>query len=43
MRLVHPGCGERAKGKGYNSVGSYCEGWAGNCGEGGKGATNWYV
>lgn len=43
MRLVHPGCGRRAKGKGYNSVGTYCEGWAGNCGEGGKGASSWYL
>lgn len=43
MRLVHPGCGKRAKGKGYNSVGTYCEGWAGNCGEGGKGASSWYL
>lgn len=43
MRLVHPGCGRRAKGKGYNSVGAYCEGWAGNCGEGGKGASSWYL
>lgn len=30
-------------GKGYNSVGTYCEGWAGNCGEGGKGASSWYL
>lgn len=43
MRLVHPGCGKRAKGKGYNSVGTYCEGWAGNCGEGGRGASSWYL
>lgn len=43
MRLIHPGCGKRAKGKGYNSVGTYCEGWAGNCGEGGKGASSWYL
>lgn len=43
MRLVHPGCGRRARGRGYNSVGIYCEGWAGNCGEGGKGASSWYL
>lgn len=43
MRMVHPGCGKKAKGKGYNSVGAYCEGWAGNCGEGGKGASSWYL
>lgn len=43
MRVVHPGCGQRANGKGYNSVGTYCEGWAGNCGEGGRGASNWYL
>lgn len=30
-------------GKGYNSVGIFCEGWAGNCGEGGKGASSWYL
>ncbi|XP_055389767.1 E3 ubiquitin-protein ligase highwire-like [Condylostylus longicornis] len=43
MRIVHPGCGKPAKGKGYNSVGIYCEGWAGNCGEGGKGAYSWFL
>lgn len=43
MRSVHPGCGQSSKGKGYNSVGTYCNGWAGNCGEGGKGATSWYL
>lgn len=43
MRSVHPGCGKSSKGKGYNSVGTYCNGWAGNCGEGGKGATSWYL
>lgn len=32
-----------SKGKGYNSVGTFCEGWAGNCGEGGKGASSWYL
>lgn len=24
-------------------VGTYCEGWAGNCGEGGRGASSWYL
>lgn len=43
MRAVHAGCGMSSKGKGYNSVGTYCNGWAGNCGEGGKGATSWYL
>lgn len=41
--MVHPGCGKQSKGKGYNSVGNYCTGWAGNCGEGGKGASSWYL
>lgn len=40
MRVAHPGCGKRAKGKGYNAVGTYCEGWSGNCGEGSRG---WYL
>lgn len=31
------------QGKGFNSVGTFCEGWAGNCGEGGKGASSWYL
>lgn len=43
MRIVHPGCGKPSKGKGYNSIGVYCEGWAGNCGEGGQGASSWYL
>lgn len=43
MRIVHPGCGKSSKGKGFNSVGTFCEGWAGNCGEGGKGASSWYL
>jgi len=43
MRIVHPGCGKITRGKGYNSVGTFCEGWAGNCGEGGKGASSWYL
>lgn len=43
MRLVHPGCGKSSKGRGFNSIGAFCEGWAGNCGEGGKGASSWYL
>lgn len=43
LKVVHPGCGESAKGKGYNSNGVYCEGWAGQCGEEGIGATSWYL
>ncbi|KAJ8937059.1 hypothetical protein NQ314_012053, partial [Rhamnusium bicolor] len=35
MHQAHPGCGQHAGGKGYNSGGSYCLGWAGNCGDGG--------
>ena len=37
MRAAHPGCGETAGGKGYNSGGNFCVGWAGNCGDGGVG------
>lgn len=43
MRMIHPGCGKKSRSKGYNSVGAYCDGWAGNCGEGGKGASSWYL
>lgn len=43
LKSNHPGCGESAKGKGYNSNGVYCEGWAGQCGEEGVGATSWYL
>lgn len=35
MHQMHPGCGQHAGGKGYNSGGNYCLGWAGNCGDGG--------
>ena len=35
MHQAHPGCGQHAGGKGYNSGGNYCLGWAGNCGDGG--------
>lgn len=43
MKEVHPGCGKHANGWGYNSRGSYCSGWAGNCGDGGRGGSTWYL
>lgn len=43
MRQCHPGCGRHACGKGYNSGGNFCGGWAGNCGEGGMGGSSWYL
>nr|KAG5689428.1 hypothetical protein BaRGS_012250 [Batillaria attramentaria] len=43
MRQFHPGCGRHACGKGYNSSGNFCGGWAGNCGEGGMGGSSWYL
>ena len=43
MRTAHPGCGRPAGGKGYNSGGNYCGGWAGNCGDGGVGGSSWYL
>lgn len=43
MRRAHPGCGEHAGGKGYNSSGAFCGGWAGHCGDGGVGSSNWYL
>lgn len=43
MRQSHPGCGHHASGKGYNSGGHFCGGWAGNCGEGGVGGSSWYL
>ena len=43
MRQSHPGCGRHAGGKGYNSGGNFCGGWAGNCGEGGIGGSSWYL
>ncbi|KAL5012682.1 hypothetical protein ScPMuIL_011233 [Solemya velum] len=43
MRQSHPGCGRHAAGKGYNSNGNFCGGWAGNCGEGGFGGSSWYL
>ncbi|KAI1288150.1 E3 ubiquitin-protein ligase MYCBP2 [Halotydeus destructor] len=43
MRRAHPGCGEHAGGNGYNSSGSFCGGWAGHCGDGGVGTSNWYL
>ena len=43
MKDVHPGCGKHAKGWGYNSRGTFCSGWAGNCGDGGRGGSTWYL
>ncbi|KAG5884570.1 hypothetical protein JTB14_006595 [Gonioctena quinquepunctata] len=43
MHQSHPGCGQHAGGKGYNSGGSYCLGWAGNCGDGGIPGSSWYL
>ena len=43
MKMMHPGCGWHAGGKGYNSGGMYCVGWAGNCGDGGVGGSSWYL
>lgn len=43
MKDIHPGCGQHASGWGYNSRGSYCSGWAGNCGDGGRGGSTWYL
>ncbi|XP_072434050.1 E3 ubiquitin-protein ligase MYCBP2 isoform X14 [Chiloscyllium punctatum] len=43
MRQVHPGCGRYAGGQGYNSIGHFCGGWAGNCGDGGVGGSTWYL
>ena len=43
MKDSHPGCGKHANGWGYNSRGSYCSGWAGNCGDGGRGGSTWYL
>lgn len=43
MKIMHPGCGWHAGSKGYNGSGSYCNGWAGNCGDGGVGRSSWYL
>ncbi|XP_058885301.1 E3 ubiquitin-protein ligase MYCBP2 isoform X4 [Acipenser ruthenus] len=43
MRQTHPGCGRYAGGQGYNSIGHFCGGWAGNCGDGGIGGSTWYL
>ena len=43
MKMMHPGCGWHAGGKGYDSGGMYCVGWAGNCGGGGVAGNSWYV
>ena len=43
MKDLHPGCGKHANGWGYNSRGTFCSGWAGNCGDGGRGGSTWYL
>ncbi|GAB6023050.1 hypothetical protein CHUAL_007142 [Chamberlinius hualienensis] len=43
MKDAHPGCGNHSGGKGYNSGGNFCGGWAGNCGDGGVGGSSWYL
>ena len=43
MRQAHPGCGGHSGGKGYNSGGNFCLGWAGSCGDGGVGGSSWYL
>ena len=43
MKDIHPGCGKHASGWGYNSRGTFCSGWAGNCGDGGRGGSTWYL
>lgn len=43
MRESHPGCRKHASGWGYNSRGTFCSGWAGNCGDGGRGGSTWYL
>lgn len=43
MRQAHPGCGNSASGFGYNSSGTFCGGWAGQCGEGGVMGITWYL
>ncbi len=43
MKESHPGCRKHASGWGYNSRGSFCSGWAGNCGDGGRGGSTWYL
>lgn len=41
--LLFLGCGRYAGGQGYNSIGHFCGGWAGNCGDGGIGGSTWYL
>ncbi len=43
MKDVHSGCRKHANGWGYNSRGTFCSGWAGNCGDGGRGGSTWYL
>lgn len=41
--VLFQGCGRYAGGQGYNSIGHFCGGWAGNCGDGGIGGSTWYL
>lgn len=41
--FLFQGCGRYAGGQGYNSIGHFCGGWAGNCGDGGIGGSTWYL
>ena len=43
MEEAHPGCRKHASGWGYNSRGAVCSRWAGNCGDGGRGGSTWYL
>ena len=44
MKAAHPGCGRGCGASGYKSTGDYCKsGWLGNCGDGGRGMSTWYL
>ena len=43
MKKFHEGCGKHANGMGYNNKGQYVSGWSGNCGDGGRGGSTWYL
>ncbi len=43
MRKFHTGCGRHANGMGYNSRGQYVSGWKGDCGDGGRSGSTWYL
>lgn len=43
LSSIPSGCGRYAGGQGYNSIGHFCGGWAGNCGDGGIGGSTWYL